>query len=340
MWLGTHPMGPCRVYPDDNTMENNTRILLSDLLHKDKTPLGDNSDEGGLPFMLKILSIGKILSIQAHPDTPSSKRLNATHPDIYKDDIYKPEMGVALTPVETLCGFRPFHEMIYFLHCYAELRRMVSPEALQAFTNAPRDENSRQKAFEMLFNDYVTSSDEVAAVQTSSMVHRLRSVMERREQRNGKGTVDDDKVYAHENQQKAEKLCLKALGEGIGEVESRRILESLRAKDVHIQELILRVADEYPGDIGLMMPLMLNYLKLKPGQAFYTAPNVPHCYISGDAIEVGPHQLCYYNCTSCMCVYTEHTIFLYTNSKLPFPYLKVMARSDNCIRLGFTPKHK
>ncbi len=288
MWLGTHPKGPCRVYPDDdNIMENSTKMHLIDLLHKDKKLRGDNRDLDDIPFMLKILSIGKALSIQAHPDTLNSRRLYSVRPDLYKDSTHKPEMSIALTTVETICGFRPFHEIVYFLQCYPELRSMVSSKALRVFMDAPRDEESRQKAFKMLFNDYVTTRENVASKQTVAMINRLRSMGRRRREQNGEVVADDKQVHAQEDQQKAERLCLVALGEEIGEIESRRIVKSLRAMDSHIQGVILRLAEQYPGDIGLMMPLMLNYLKLKPGQSFYTAPNVPHCYISGETIEVG-----------------------------------------------------
>ena len=48
--------------------------------------------EGDLPFLFKILSIGKALSIQAHPDKALAKELFAKRPDLYKDDNHKPEM--------------------------------------------------------------------------------------------------------------------------------------------------------------------------------------------------------------------------------------------------------
>ncbi len=288
MWLGTHPKGSCRVYPDDNNiMENGTKMHLIDILHKDKKVLQDNCELNDIPFMLKILSIGKALSIQAHPDTLKSRRLYSVRPDLYKDSTHKPEMSVALTTVEAMCGFRPFHEMVYFLQCYPELRSLVSSESLRAFVDAPQDNKIRQKAFEILFNDYVTTRESVASKRAITMVNRLHSIGRRRREQNGEAIAGDVVGHAQEDQQKAEKLCLAALGEEIGEIESRRIIKSLCDMDSHIQGVILRLAEQYPGDIGLMMPLILNYLKLEPGQCFYTAPNEPHCYISGNTIEVG-----------------------------------------------------
>lgn len=37
-----------------------------------------------LPFLFKVLAIGKALSIQAHPDKELAKRLHHDRPDIYK----------------------------------------------------------------------------------------------------------------------------------------------------------------------------------------------------------------------------------------------------------------
>ena len=52
-------------------------------------PLGDDRGEGGL------------LSTSA-----LAKKLHAERPDVYKDPNHKPEMAIALTKFEGLCGFR------------------------------------------------------------------------------------------------------------------------------------------------------------------------------------------------------------------------------------------
>lgn len=62
------------------------------------------------------------------------------------------------------------------------------------------------------------------------------------------------------------------------------------------------LAQQFPGDPGLLAPLLLNYERLEPGQALYTAPGTLHAYLSGMAIEV-------------------------------------MTSSDNVLRAGLTSKH-
>lgn len=48
---------------------------------------------------------------KAHPDKERARKLCATRPDLYKDENHKPEMAVALSEFEGLCGFRSFQEI-------------------------------------------------------------------------------------------------------------------------------------------------------------------------------------------------------------------------------------
>ena len=66
--------------------------------------------------------------------------------------------------------------------------------------------------------------------------------------------------------------------------------------------LILDLAEQYPGDIGLFAPLMLNTLTLQPGEAMFLYACTPHAYIKGTGLEI-------------------------------------MANSDNVLRAGLTPKY-
>lgn len=47
----------------------------------------------------------KALSIQAHPDKDLAAILHKEQPGMYKDGNHKPEMALALTDFEALCGF-------------------------------------------------------------------------------------------------------------------------------------------------------------------------------------------------------------------------------------------
>lgn len=82
LWIGTHASGPAVLRADGSS--------LAEFLAK-------KGDEPTLPYLLKVLSVAKPLSIQAHPDKELAKQLHTSNPTAYKDDNHKPEMCVALT---------------------------------------------------------------------------------------------------------------------------------------------------------------------------------------------------------------------------------------------------
>ena len=78
LWMGTHPSNPSK---DVNTgltllelVNGNTALLSHDIAEK---------YEGKLPFLFKILSIQKALSIQAHPDKKLAEILHSEDPKNY-----------------------------------------------------------------------------------------------------------------------------------------------------------------------------------------------------------------------------------------------------------------
>ncbi|MET9728063.1 mannose-6-phosphate isomerase, class I [Streptomyces zaomyceticus] len=62
------------------------------------------------------------------------------------------------------------------------------------------------------------------------------------------------------------------------------------------------LAHHYPGDPGVIAAMLLNRVRLQPGEALYLGAGVPHAYLEGLGVEI-------------------------------------MANSDNVLRCGLTPKH-
>ncbi|MGK5733401.1 mannose-6-phosphate isomerase, class I [Streptomyces sp. URMC 124] len=62
------------------------------------------------------------------------------------------------------------------------------------------------------------------------------------------------------------------------------------------------LARHYPGDPGVIAAMLLNHVRLQPGEALYLGAGVPHAYLDGLGVEI-------------------------------------MANSDNVLRCGLTPKH-
>ncbi len=69
-----------------------------------------------------------------------------------------------------------------------------------------------------------------------------------------------------------------------------------------VTEPYASLAARHPGDVGVLVAMLLNEVRLAPGEALYVPPRRPHAYLSGTGIEL-------------------------------------MAGSDNVLRAGLTPKH-
>lgn len=80
--MGTHPSSPSKIAASGN--------LLSDYLKQNRDDVGGqivnrfNISDGALPFLFKVLSVEKALSIQTHPDKATAERLHAEQPHIYR----------------------------------------------------------------------------------------------------------------------------------------------------------------------------------------------------------------------------------------------------------------
>jgi len=97
LWMGAH-VKSSSVFTINGEASDSLRSLCPDL-----------------PFLLKVLSVDTALSIQAHPNKSHAEVLHSERPEIYKDPNHKPEMCVALTNFEGLCGFRQLKEINNFL---------------------------------------------------------------------------------------------------------------------------------------------------------------------------------------------------------------------------------
>ncbi|KAI8070579.1 phosphomannose isomerase type I [Gilbertella persicaria] len=170
LWMGTHPNAPSLV------LENNT--TLEDLIKNNvglSTKVVYDQYHGDLPFLFKILSIRKALSIQAHPDKVLGARLFKEFPENYKDPNHKPEMAIALTPFEALCGFRPLDEIAHHLKIYPELAELVGQDVAHALIDTKdQDEAKNKTVLKQLFSSLMHSSEEHVSQCLSQLIHRLQ----------------------------------------------------------------------------------------------------------------------------------------------------------------------
>lgn len=125
-WLGTHKSMPSTI----------RGALLSERT-------------GELPYLFKILSIAKPLSIQLHPSKPQAESLHSQNPQLYPDNNYKPEMCIAKSKMRLLIGFRPVSEMNSFLASTPELLNIVGDNDLQTqLSNLYKDESQTRASIQ------------------------------------------------------------------------------------------------------------------------------------------------------------------------------------------------
>ncbi|KAG7369177.1 mannose-6-phosphate isomerase [Nitzschia inconspicua] len=153
LWIGTHPKGPSKL---------KTGEYLRDAIGED------------LPFLFKVLSAGKALSIQAHPDKENAKRLNIEDPVNYGDANHKPEMAIALTPFEAMCGFRRLEEISYLIKKHPEFAACISEEAKLAVFLA-QEPLAQRDALQKLFSSFMTCDPEVSSQQLNLLLIRLQA---------------------------------------------------------------------------------------------------------------------------------------------------------------------
>jgi mannose-6-phosphate isomerase len=226
LWYGSHPSAPSRFQA--------TGAVIGDL-----------------PFLVKILAAGAPLSIQTHPNASQARagfaREEAAGVPLkaptrtYRDANHKPEIIIALTEFEALCGFRPVDEIASVFHSLGTVHLNVFADGLG------RTPEGIRELLGLLLG--------LGANDRASLVESLVRVCSR---------------------------------------------PSFAANDT--AQLVLRLHEFYPGDIGCVVALMLNHVTLAPGQAIFLAAGNVHAYIGGLGVEV-------------------------------------MATSDNVVRGGLTPKH-
>lgn len=128
----------------------------------------------------------KALSIQAHPTKQHAIELHGSRPDKYPDPNHKPEMAIALTPFEGLCGFRPVNEIASFLQTIPEFCNVVGDEHAKSFIASSKaisteDENSvlaSQKALKLCFTSVMQRDPDFIKGQLDTLLQRLSNASE------------------------------------------------------------------------------------------------------------------------------------------------------------------
>jgi mannose-6-phosphate isomerase len=227
LWMGAHPDSPSTLSADPvhegRTLE---RAISADPAGWLGAEVADRFG-GRLPFMLKYLAAASPLSLQAHPDagTASSRyrqeRAIPSGDRLYTDPYAKPELLVALTDFDTLCGYRD---------------PAISADALTSL---------RIRALEPV----------VGALRTGPVPHRLR--------------------VATEMLLRWPAATRETIVASVGSAARARGIDYLAA-----------LADAFPGDMGVVVTLLLNHVRLSPDEAIFMPAGNMHAYLEGTGMEI------------------------------------------------------
>lgn len=161
----------------------------------------------------------------------------------YPDDNHKPEMTIAITPFDGLCGFRPLKEIAHFMATVPTLRELVGEseaKQLQSVVESQYDEQESKKALQAAFSSLMKNE--------KTRVARM-----------------------------AEKLVSSAENEGENFAGDGGPTNGGK----ELAELVVRCNSQFKGDIGLFVLFFLNYVKLEVGEAMFLKADDIHAYLSG-----------------------------------------------------------
>ncbi|KAK4783487.1 hypothetical protein SAY86_007861 [Trapa natans] len=179
LWMGTHDSGPSFIQQsegENGSLEYSQGVTLKSWISRNPSALGNGVLQKwgcDLPFLFKVLSVGKALSIQAHPDKELARQLHNAYPNVYKDDNHKPEMTLAITKFEALCGFISFEELKDVLWDVPEIAELVGTEYVDQYLRLnEEDEGEKGKPIlQSIFTKLMSARNE----QVSEVISKLRS---------------------------------------------------------------------------------------------------------------------------------------------------------------------
>ncbi|KAK8893039.1 hypothetical protein M9Y10_030296 [Tritrichomonas musculus] len=215
-WMGDHPSAPSL------TADGGKR--LSEVI---------KVGEKKLPYLFKILSIQKPLSLQCHPNLSQAVMLHQKDPEHYPDPNHKPECGFFLTKGTLVYGIREYNEIIEFLKHIPEFKNLISNQNYEKFVSIPNEET-----FKNVLENLLTCDKKALAENLNNFKTNYQ---------NGKYSSAIDQKTRH----------------GV--------------------DLII---ENFPDDVGIFIPFILNVIVSEPGKALFIPPGTLHAYLEGDLIEI------------------------------------------------------
>ncbi|KAL5519949.1 hypothetical protein ACEPAG_1609 [Sanghuangporus baumii] len=192
IWMGTHKKGPSALW-DNPQVSLHGLIMSSPRSFLGARLTGPSFDKEhfvedakfshttDVPFLFKILSIGKALPLQAHPDKKLGEKLHNEDSGQFVDSNHKPEIAVALADgFKGFVGFREPKLISKDLQSVPELSEAIGhDEAIEKFVR----EQSKE-SLKVIFTKLLSASPELVSRAVSKLIARI-------ERQGASATVDN-----------------------------------------------------------------------------------------------------------------------------------------------------
>lgn len=165
-------------------------------------------------------------------------------------------MAIALTDFAGFCGFRPLPQIVEYLGNVPEFAAVVGESAASTFTSAV------SSASTSLINR--SPPAESPSSEYADLQNALRKLFSALMEADPEKTVKPNlRKLVERYQQKAGKTASKDMEYG------------------SIEELVVRLNEQFPDDVGAFCSYLLNVVELKKGEAVFLKANEPHAYLKG-----------------------------------------------------------
>lgn len=164
-------------------------------------------------------------------------------------------MAIALTPFSGFCGFKPLDQIANDVENVPEFAAVVG-EAGSSFVKAVRSADKSALA---------SSAKERPAALADALKAIFSALM----------NADSDAVIKPRVRELVDRIK-----------REKGVSKSSELKAGSVEELVVRLDEQFPDDVGIFCAFLLNVVVLEPGQAAFLQANEPHAYLQGDIIEV------------------------------------------------------
>lgn len=277
LWIGAHKNAPSKA------IINGIEISLFDLIENaGKKILGEKAYKqfgNNLPFLLKILSAAKPLSIQAHPDKKQAesgwKREKGKGPN-YKDSNHKPELISALTDFWALNGFREINEII------KEFEKQDI-----------RELNNYLIKLKSGLNHIINMTEKMAGAKKREILKKFYQSIMKIPQREKKNVIKKilktakTRYYLNNFFPFFLKNKYKYLREYWVIKAVKSVMLAIK-NDIINGKLNIKEKDSKTIDalFGIINIYLLNLIKLNPGEAMFLPAGELHSYLNGSGVEI------------------------------------------------------